>query len=355
MGDRNNLWTRRLTISFIILLFLLLLAWLFPYYDHILIMACKIFLPFMIAIVLSLLLHPLVHLLEEIGIRRGWAILLIFAVFFTLAGFGIYRGYPKLIEQLKLLSDQLPQLTEAYQGWTKQIYAQTERLPDGIHHKLDGSFSNFEAWLSSRLMIVLTGMSGIFDLILLVAVIPVMTFYFLKDDKLIFQACIQLLPRKWHEEGTRLGKELSRSLGGYIRGQLLISLFVGVLATISFWLAGLPYPLVLGIIAGITNIIPYFGPLLGAVPALIVAITVSAKTLVFALIAITVIQVLEGNLLSPYIMGKSIHIHPLLIIFALIAGGELAGIPGMILAVPVLTCLKAIIHEIKLGRLDVDR
>ncbi|UOQ46294.1 AI-2E family transporter [Halobacillus salinarum] len=352
MEHQKNLWTKRLTISFIVLLFLLLLAWLFPYYDHILVMICKILLPFLIAIVLSLLLHPLVRLLEDAGMKRSFAILLLFAVFFTLAGFGIYRGYPKLIEQLKLLSEQLPQLMQAYQGWTQEFYEQTERFPDGIHHRLDGSFTKFEGWLSARVMSVVTGMSGIFDFILLVAVIPVMTFYFLKDDKVIFRACIQILPKKWHDEAHRLGGELSHSLGGYIRGQLLISLFVGVLASIGFWLAGVPYPLVLGIVAGITNIIPYFGPLLGAVPASIVALTVSVKTFFFALIAITVIQVLEGNLLSPYIMGKSIHIHPLLIIFALIAGGELAGIPGMILAVPALTCLKAIILEVRRGQLE---
>ncbi len=114
-------------------------------------------------------------------------------------------------------------------------------------------------------------------------------------------------------------------------------------------------PLVLGVIAGITNIIPYFGPLIGAVPALVVAVTLSVKTLIITIAAIVFIQLIEGNLLSPYIMGRSIHTHPLLIIFALLAGGELAGIAGMVLAVPVLTCVKVVIEEFYQARMNVDR
>ncbi|ASF39997.1 AI-2E family transporter [Halobacillus halophilus] len=355
MSDQTAKWVRRFVIFFIILLSLLLLAWLFPYYDHIMIMIGRILLPFILALVLSLLLHPLVNLLEETGISRSLAILFIFLAFFSLVSLGIYKGYPRLLTQVRLLSEQIPALTESYQVWTKQLYAQTERFPDGIHKKLDGSFSDFEEWISTKLMNLLTGLSGIFDMVFLFAVIPVMTFYFLKDYKMIGSSLVTLLPVSWHDEARRLTRELSHSLGGYIRGQLLISLFVGALASFGFWLVDLPYPLILGIIAGITNIIPYFGPLLGAVPVLVVAATISVKMLIFSLLVVLVIQVLEGNLLSPYIMGRSIHIHPLVIIFALLAGGELAGIPGLILAVPVLTCLKVIVSEVHKGRIHIDR
>ncbi|MGP4067638.1 AI-2E family transporter [Halobacillus sp. B29] len=355
MSDQTAKWVRRFVIFFIILLSLLLLAWLFPYYDHIMIMIGRILLPFILALVLSLLLHPLVNLLEETGISRSLAILFIFLAFFSLVSLGIYKGYPRLLTQVRLLSEQIPALTESYQVWTKQLYAQTERFPDGIHKKLDGSFSDFEEWISTKLMNLLTGLSGIFDMVFLVAVIPVMTFYFLKDYKMIGSSLVTLLPVSWHDEARRLTRELNHSLGGYIRGQLLISLFVGALASFGFWLVDLPYPLILGIIAGITNIIPYFGPLLGAVPVLVVAATISVKLLIFSLLVVLVIQVLEGNLLSPYIMGRSIHIHPLVIIFALLAGGELAGIPGLILAVPVLTCLKVIVSEVHKGRIHIDR
>ncbi|MFC7320974.1 AI-2E family transporter [Halobacillus campisalis] len=348
-------WAVRLSIFFIVLLLLLFLAWLFPHYDHVVILLGRIVLPFLIAIILAMLLHPLVKYLEEVGLKRSLAILLIFLVFFSLAGYGVYRGYPHLIDQIKMLNEQLPHLIEAYQKWTKQMYEQTERFPDGIHERLEESFGRLESWMDERMMAIVSGMSGLFNMIVLIAVIPVMTFYFLKDHHYIMNALLFLVPRKWKREAVHLTKELSHSLGGYIRGQLLISLFVGVLAGTGFWIAGLPYPLVLGVVAGITNIIPYFGPLFGAVPALIVALTISVKTLVIAVVVIVIIQVIEGNFLSPYIMGKSIHIHPLLIIFALLAGGELAGIAGMVLAVPVLTCLKVISEEVYRSRMNVDR
>ncbi|WP_226583267.1 AI-2E family transporter [Halobacillus litoralis] len=355
MNDRSSKWLRRFTIFFITLLSLLLLAWLFPYYDHVLVMIGKVLLPFLLALVLSLLLHPLVRMLEKAGFTRTIAILIIFIIFFSLLTLGLYKGIPRLLDQLKLMNEHLPILVESYQGWTKQLYAQTERLPDGLHQKLDDGFSDFEDWISSKVMVVFTGLSGLFNFLLFIAVIPVMTFYFLKDYKGIGESALRLMPVSWHHEAKRLAKELNHSLGGYIRGQLLISFFVGVIATISFWVIDLPYPLVLGLIAGLTNIIPYFGPLLGAGPAVVIALTVSINTLIFTLVVIIIIQVIEGNLLSPFIMGKSIHIHPLFIIFALLLGGELAGIPGLILAVPVLTCIKVIVEEIRTGRLNIDR
>lgn len=355
MSDRSSKWLRRWTIFFIILLSLLLLAWLFPYYDHVLLMMGKVILPFLLALVLSLLLHPLVHVLEEMGMSRMLSILLIFILFFSLVTFGLYKGIPRLLDQLKLLNEHLPQLVESYQGWTKQLYAQTERLPDGLHQQMDERFAYFESWISEKVMAMFAGLTGLFNMVVLLAVVPVMTFYFLKDYKNIGKAGLKILPAAWHEEAERLSRELNHSLGGYIRGQLLISLFVGILATLGFWIIDLPYPLVLGLIAGLTNIIPYFGPLLGAGPALVVALSVSVNALIFTLVVIVVIQLIEGNFLSPYIMGKSIHIHPLFIIFALLVGGEIAGIPGLILAVPVLTCLKVVAFEIWTGRLNIDR
>ncbi|WP_082233745.1 AI-2E family transporter [Halobacillus massiliensis] len=350
-------WGVRISVFFVVLLMLLFLAWIFPYYDHVVMVILRIITPFIIAIVIAMLLHPVVKYLQQFGLNRVLAILFIFIIFFTLSGYGIYRGYPHLVQQVKLLNDQLPSVIEAYQNWTREFYKQTERLPDGLHERVEDGYLRLETWLNTKLMAIMSGMSGIFNLIVLLAVIPVMTFYFLKDYHYIMNALLKLSPRKWHREAVRLTKKLNHSLGGYIRGQLVISLFVGGLASIGFWLAGLPYPLVLGVVAGITNIIPYFGPLIGAVPALIVAATISVKVILLTVIVIVIIQLTEGNLLSPYIMGRSIHIHPLLIIFALLAGGELAGVPGMVLAVPVLTCIKVIMEEIYHARAarNVDR
>ncbi len=127
---------------------------------------------------------------------------------------------------------------------------------------------------------------------------------------------------------------------------------LGLIAGVSFWLFGLPYPLILGLAIGITNVIPYFGPFIGAVPAsLLLALAISAKAVIIVIVTIFILQFIEGNILSPLIVGRSLRMHPVVIMLALLAGGELAGIPGMILAVPAAPILKVTaIHFCGSGR-----
>src|SRR5699024_10845395 len=129
---------------------------------------------------------------------------------------------------------------------------------------------------------------------------------------------------------------IDESLGNYIRGQLLVSLFVGIVTYLVFEFLDINYSLLLAIIMGLTNIIPYFGPIIGAVPAVAVAATISEKTVVFVLLSVFVIQLIESNLISPYVVGKSIAIHPVAIIFVLLVGRSLAGVVGMIFSVWIL-------------------
>lgn len=151
------------------------------------------------------------------------------------------------------------------------------------------------------------------------------------------------------EAGQRFLLDVDDSLGDYIRGQLLVCLILGAVAGITFWIFGLPYPLILGLISGITNVIPYFGPFIGAVPALLIAMTISVKAVLVVVITVFVLQFLEGNVLSPFIVGRSLKMHPVVIMLALLAGGELAGIVGMILAVPAAAVLKVMmIHFLRM-------
>ncbi len=152
-----------------------------------------------------------------------------------------------------------------------------------------------------------------------------------------------MTPRKWRNQGRAFLRDVDTSLGGYIRGQLLLCATISVLAALLFWLFGMKYPLVLGTIIGITNVIPYFGPIIGAIPAIIIAATMSGKMVMTVVIIVLVLQFLEGNVFSPLIVGKSLHMHPLFIMLALLAGEELGGIMGMILSIPILAVLKVII------------
>ena len=165
-----------------------------------------------------------------------------------------------------------------------------------------------------------------------IMIIPFIAFYMLKDFTVIKRAVWYITPKNWRRKGTRFLRDIDESLGSYIRGQLLVCLIIGSLSSILFWIFHLKYPLLLGLIIGVTNVIPYFGPIIGAVPAVIIAATSSTKLVIITIVIVFGLQFLEGNILSPYIVGKSLHMHPLMIMLALTAGGEIGGIIGMIVS-----------------------
>ncbi|WP_054635531.1 AI-2E family transporter [Thalassobacillus sp. C254] len=171
-----------------------------------------------------------------------------------------------------------------------------------------------------------------------------MSFYLLKDLEAFEKTVVQITPKKWRDEGLLLVRAVDEALGGYIKGQVLVALAIGLITTSALWLIGVPFPVLLGIFAALMELIPYFGAFLGAIPALLVAATVSFRVLIITSITLLIIQQIEGNLLSPLIVGKSVHLHPLLIIFALLLGFEVAGVLGLILAVPVFVIISKVIR-----------
>ncbi|CAH2717229.1 AI-2 transport protein TqsA [Neobacillus rhizosphaerae] len=307
--------------------------------------AVIIILPFIIGGFITYLLHPIVEKLHEKGLHRGLAIILIYVIFFGGIGFALYKGIPAMIDQLKDLSESAPFFAEQYREWIDKLQSQTRAWPDGLQGRLDEGIDTFEKKLDSLLTILVNILMKFFNSALIMMIIPFIAFYMLKDFQLIKRAAWYITPKKWRKKGTLFLKDVDESLGSYIRGQLLICIIIGSISAMLFWVFHLRYPLLLGLIVGATNVIPYFGPIIGAVPAVIIAATSSVKLVIITLVIVFGLQFLEGNILSPYIVGKSLHMHPLIIMIALTAGGEIGGILGLIVAVPVLVILKvAILH-----------
>ncbi|WP_269412118.1 AI-2E family transporter [Lentibacillus daqui] len=329
-----------------VLLFIYLLVKLFPIYRVILAFLWHLFAPFIIAGLIAYLLYPIVKKINSYHIPKGLAILLIYLVFFGSSGYAIYRIYPAMIHQLSDLQAQLPQLIQMYQDLVYQLYEYTSFLPEVVHDKMDHLIAGMETRVENLVGKAVNGFTKVFDMIVFLTVIPVLVFYFLKDFTRIKDYIKKWIPVKYHRDGSDLCAKIDKSLGDYIRGQLIVCFFVFLATYIAFQLLHIKYALLLAIIMGLTNIIPYFGPIIGAVPAVAITLTVSAKLIIFVLIAVFVIQLIESNLLSPYIVGKSIAIHPIAIIFALLLGGELGGVIGMIVAVPVLTILKVVVSHV---------
>lgn len=318
-----------------------------PYVSSFLRTSLTILTVFLIAGFATYLLHPFVERLYEAGLHRGIAITIIYLLFFGGSGYAIYRLMPLFIEQMKDLSDHIPEFTEYYRSMLSKLYKETSHWPDGVQDVVENRIEALEKMLNQFLAKIIRFFSQVFNYLFLIAIIPFISFYLLKDIDQVRHACWYMTPSKWREQLKLFLKDVDESLGAYIRGQFFVCVIIGIVATLAFWLLKMKYPILLGGIVGITNIIPYFGPIIGALPALVIAFTMSIKSVIIVSIVILALQFLEGNILSPLIVGKSLNMHPIFIITALVIGGEFAGVIGLIVAVPLLAILKvAIMHGI---------
>lgn len=299
----------------------------------------------MISAFITYLLHPIVEKLHESYLPRWLAILIIYLLFFGGVGIGLYKGIPAFTHQLRDLVENAPSLANQYRNWILLVQDQTSAWPDVVQERIDEGIIAAEDTLDDILSRVLDLLVAILNSAVVIAIIPFITFYMLKDINEIKKAIWYLTPRKWRASGLQFLKDVDKSLGGYIRGQLLVGVSIGTIAALLFWFVDMKYPLLLGFIVGTTNIIPYFGPIIALIPTIIIAATMSVKMVVTAIIIVAVLQFTEGNILSPLIVGKSLHMHPLMIMLALLAGGEIGGVLGLILAVPILAILKvSLVH-----------
>ncbi len=316
-----------------------------PIWLPILKVVITIFIPFIMAAFITYLLHPIIEKLHQTGLNRGIAVIIIYLLFFGGIGFGLYKGIPVIIIQLQDLSKNIPTFAKQYMTMVDEIQARTAAWPDGMKERIDSGIMAVEGMLNRFLTKILTSLVQLLNSIFIFAIIPFIAFYMLKDYHLLKKSVWYLTPRAWRKQGILFLRDVDDSLGNYIRGQLLVCVLIGTISALLFWFVDMKYPLLLGFIVGVTNVIPYFGPIIGAVPAVIIAATISGKMVIISLVIIFILQFLEGNILSPFIVGKSLHMHPLFIMFSLLTGGEIGGILGLILAVPILSITKvAILH-----------
>ncbi|GIN20095.1 MAG TPA: AI-2E family transporter [Bacillus bacterium] len=335
-------------LAVVLLLFIILYCFLLikPLWKPIFTIVGIGLLPFVIGGFIAYLLHPVVEKLELLGINRIVAILAIYVLFFGGIGYSVYIGIPVLIDQVSHFSERIPELAGHYKGLVKDLHESTSRWPDGIQAQIEERVDDFEQWLTRFLEKMMSIFKGLINFVFILAVIPFISFYILKDLDLIKKAAWYMTPKKWRKQGKEFLSAVNISLGGYIRGQLLVCVLIGTISSLLFWMIGLDYPVIMGSIVAFTNIIPYFGPVIGAVPIIAIALLSSVKLALMSAGIIVFLQLLEGNVLSPFIVGKSINIHPLFIIAALIVGGEWGGVIGMLVAVPFLAIVKvAVVHS----------
>ncbi|MBB6623059.1 AI-2E family transporter [Clostridium gasigenes] len=214
-------------------------------------------------------------------------------------------------------------------------------------------FNSLYMQINEKINIFLGGFSNNFleniisasENIISCAIIPIVTYYFLVDGELIYNKILLILPTRKRIVAKKILSNIDKILSRYIISQLFLSLIIGVLTFIILILVGVKFALVLAILNGVFNIIPYFGPIIGGVPAVFVALIDSPSKAIWTIIVMFILQQLEGNILSPKITGDSTNMHPIIIIILLLIGEMFGGLVGMILAVPIGVIIKVIYED----------
>ncbi|QHM19385.1 hypothetical protein C7M30_03094 [Bacillus subtilis] len=343
LKSKVHFWT--LQILFVLLIIFVATKVSFVFQPFIVFIS-TLFFPMLIAGILYFIFNPVVRLLEK-KIPRTLSILLIYLLFIGLLAFisasvgpiitsqvtGLFNNLPDYIKQIQALTKDLSH-SQWFTWMMNQDYVSISKIEQSLTSFLQNLPQNITSSLSAVFGVVT-------NITLVIITVPFILFYMLKDGHRFPHLAVKILPTSYRTEGLKIFKDLSDTLAAYFQGQLLICLFVGTACFIGYLIAGLPYALILGIVMAITNIIPYVGPFLGAAPAVIVGFMDSPAKALFAIIVVVIVQQLDGNLLSPLVIGKRLNTHPLTIILLLIGAGSFGGILGMILAVPVYAVVKA--------------
>ncbi|MFA4931075.1 MAG: AI-2E family transporter [Patescibacteria group bacterium] len=298
-------------------------------------------------------LTPTIEYLQRHKIPRLAAVTLICVIIFII--FALIGGVilPPMIEQFGQLVTELPGKLQNYltandtenkiklfHDWLVE-----KDLVDGFTRALEliyQQISNLSATIINQTFGVISGAIGIFTIIAL-------TFYLLLEEEGIRSFLLAVLPVKSQISAFKIWQKASVKTGNWLRGQLLISFTIGLLTYIGFSILGVKYPLVLAVIAGIANIVPYIGPIAGAIPAVLIALVQSPWLALGVIIVALLIQQIDSQFITPRIMGKFVGLSPVTIIVALLIGGTLAGVWGVILAIPISATIGVIIEEWDVG------
>jgi predicted PurR-regulated permease PerM len=301
-----------------------------------------ILLPFVVGAALAYLLDPLANLLIRRGINRLVAALLIIALFVIVFAGILVLIAPVLVDQLAAFVGKLPGYLEKLQAlvadpnnsWLLKTMGGTSGAAQG---SLGVLMNKLVGYLTDMLSTLWTKGEALLSLLSLFVITPVVTFYLLVDWNRVVSSLDSLIPLPQRQTVYELVAEINKALSGYVRGQLLVCVVLGIYYAVGLTLAGLNFGLLIGVVSGFLTFIPYVGSLTALVVSSAVAVAQFYPDWTHILVVVGVIlvgQFLEGNVLSPKLVGGSVGLHPVWLIFALLAFGYLFGFVGLLLAVP---------------------
>ena len=310
--------------------------------------------PFFAAALLAYLGDPLVDRLEKRKLSRTLSVVVVFVCLFIVIALIILLLFPMLEQQISYLLNNFPAYIDILQnellpGLAEKLAIDPASLNiDSLKKLLDQNFKQ-AGGLAVTLFSSLT-QSGVALLAWLanMVLIPVVTFYLLRDWDILVARINELLPRQYEPRIVKLAKESDEVLASFLRGQFMVMLALGSIYTIGLWFTGLKLALLIGMMAGLVSFVPYLGFILGVLAASIAILLQTHELMqlmpVFAVFAVG--QVLEGMVLTPMLVGDKIGLHPVAVIFAVLAGGQLFGFVGILLALPVAAVLAVLISHV---------
>lgn len=347
LGGKNLLFTLGVAIMIGILIFI---------YDQIsfvfeplLVFFSSIVAPVILAVLTYFLFNPLIDWLEKHRLKRVWGVILLFLVLIgALVGL-IFLVVPYISEQVTQFVVAFPEYVDnigaTIMGWTdNSVFEDTaNNVIEWFNGWIGELPSNIVDYLTTAVSGISTVVSTVSNFVVIMVTFPIILFFLLKDDKKFFSYVMKVIPPKYRKETRDLGVIIADQVGSYVKGQLTISLFLGIMMFIGFTIIGLDYAGILAIVASVTSVIPYIGATLAMIPAVIIALTTSWFMLVKLIIVWLVVQFVDGNFVEPNVMGKNLKIHPLTIIIVLLVLGELLGLVGLILGVPIYAISRVVV------------
>jgi predicted PurR-regulated permease PerM len=318
--------------------------------------------PLSIAVILAYVLNPPVKFLTaRIRLSRTLAVVSVYLALIVILTLALVAFVPSLIQQVTSINLSFQNIVEDVSSFFEEplsIFGFSVDLMD-VYQEVSGTLQSIVSPLASRTVSFLIGLASGFAWLIFVLIV---SFYLLKDLGKLGRSVYELVPADYRDEVRRLGEEVNVIWSAFFRSQLLLCAVIGMVVGVTMRVVGVRNALILGIIAGVLEIIPNIGPTIAAIPAVLVAYFQGSTYLPlsngwFALLVIglyVVIQQLENNILVPRIIGRSLNLHPLVVIVGALAGASLAGVLGMFLAAPILASLRILGNYVHCKLLDLE-
>ncbi|HVE75314.1 MAG TPA: AI-2E family transporter [Actinomycetota bacterium] len=297
--------------------------------------------PLVLALMLIFLLNPLVSALQRRGVSRSLGTAGIYLVFIGAIVIASIYVFPLLRQQFEDLNDRLPTLQQSALNFADRIAGLAGQ--DINEEQFHNIMKNAQERLLSSVGEIMTFTTGVAHVILTFVLAPIFALYLLIDLPKLQKSFLSYMPPHYHKEWLFLLQRCGQAVGGFFRGQLVVAGIVGIMSAIAFALLDLPFWLPLGLLAGFFNIIPLVGPFIGGTIAAVVGgVTFGPSKALWVALAMLAVQQIDNHFISPNVMSRTVRLHPVTVMLALLAGGTLAGLWGMLLAVPGMAIAKII-------------